>query len=52
MRLPEGSQIQSGIVGLQTYNGVVYPGGANQIQILNFSDRAGLIPIAPRSPIH
>ncbi len=50
-QVPEGMQIQSGIVGPQILNGITYPGGANQIQILNFSDRANLIPIGPRRPI-
>ena len=31
--------------GHQEYNGIVYPGGGNQVQILNSSDRQRLIPI-------
>ena len=43
--VPEGTQIQVGIVGPQTSNNVLYPGGGNQVQILNYADRAKLIPI-------
>jgi hypothetical protein len=43
--VPEGTMIQYGTVGPQTYNGVTYPGGAPQIQILNYADRANLVPI-------
>lgn len=43
--VPEGTQIQVGIVGPQTFNNVLYPGGGNQVQILNYTDRANLIPI-------
>lgn len=43
--IPEGTPIQIGIVGPQKYQGINYLGGGNQVQILNFSDRANLIPI-------
>ena len=43
--IPKGTPIQTGIVGPQSYNGVIYPGGGNQVQILNYSDRANLIPV-------
>ncbi|WP_317217413.1 RHS repeat domain-containing protein, partial [Phocaeicola vulgatus] len=47
--IPEGIRIQVGIVGPQIYNGKIYEGGGNQIQILNYEDRAKLKPIgAPR----
>lgn len=45
--VPEGAWIQYGITGPQTYGGITYPGGAPQIQILNYADRARLIPIGP-----
>jgi YD repeat-containing protein len=43
--IPEGVQVQVGKVGPQTHNGITYPGGGNQVQILNFEDRAKLQPI-------
>ncbi len=43
--VPEGTRIQIGDVGPQTYKGILYPGGGNQVQILNYSDRAKLIPL-------
>ena len=43
--IPEGVRIQVGIVGPQIYNGKIYEGGGNQIQILNYEDRAKLKPI-------
>ena len=50
--IPEGVQIQRGVVGPQTFEGQVYPGGGNQIQILNYSDRAKLIPVGKPRPIN
>ncbi len=49
--VPEGTQIQVGTVGPQEFNGITYPGGGNQVQILNYSDRALLIPDGPPRPI-
>jgi hypothetical protein len=43
--IPEGVQIQRGTVGPQVFEGTVYSGGGSQVQILNYSDRAKLIPI-------
>ncbi|WP_430876356.1 RHS repeat domain-containing protein [Gilliamella sp. G0441] len=43
--IPEGTRVQIGTVGPQTYNGITYEGGGNQVQILNYEDRAKLIPI-------
>ncbi len=43
--IPRGVPIQVGTVGPQTYNGIQYSGEGNQVQILNYSDRAKLIPI-------
>jgi len=42
----EGSPIpiQESVVGPQEYAGVTYPGGATQLEILNYEDRARLIP--------
>ena len=50
--IPEGIQIQVGVVGPQKYNNIVYPGGGNQVQILNFEDRASLIPVGPKNKIY
>lgn len=50
--IPEGTQIQIGIVGPQKYNNVLYPGGGNQVQILNFEDRLRLIPIGTKIKIY
>lgn len=48
--IPEGVRIQTGPVGSQISGGTIYPGGGNQVQILNYADRAELIPInKPRS---
>jgi hypothetical protein len=47
----KGVTIQEGVIGPQTFNGAFFPGGANQIQILNFADRAKLIPLGPKRPI-
>jgi RHS repeat-associated protein len=49
--IPEGVQIQDGIVGPQIQNGILYPGGANQVQILNYADRSKLVPVGPLRPI-
>lgn len=43
--IPEGVQVQIGPVGPQTQDGVLYPGGGSQVQILNYSDRAKLEPV-------
>ncbi|WP_323637308.1 hypothetical protein [Pectobacterium polaris] len=43
--IPEGVQIQVGPVGPQTSGGQLYPGGGSQIQILNYEDRAKLVPV-------
>ncbi|MFP1794340.1 RHS repeat domain-containing protein, partial [Lonsdalea quercina] len=43
--IPEGVQIQVGPVGPQTSGGKIYPGGGSQIQILNYADRAKLVPV-------
>lgn len=50
--IPEGVQIQRGTVGPQIFEGTVYSGGGSQIQILNYSDRAKLIPIGELRPIN
>jgi RHS repeat-associated protein len=50
-QVPAGVQIQTGIVGPQVEGGIVYPGGATQVQILNFADRARLIPIGAPRPL-
>mgnify|MGYP001491911323 FL=1 len=50
--IPEGVQIQRGTVGPQTFEGTVYAGGGSQVQILNYSDRAKLIPIGEPRPIN
>ncbi len=49
--VPPGVQIQVGPVGPQTLNGVTYPGGATQVEILNYSDRARLVPVGDPRPI-
>ena len=49
--VPEGTQIQIGTVGPQFENGVLYPGGANQVQILNYLDRSNLVPVGQPKPI-
>ncbi|MBP2168744.1 hypothetical protein J2125_001936 [Erwinia toletana] len=43
--IPEGVRVQIGPVGPQTSGGKFYLGGGSQIQILNYSDRAKLIPV-------
>ena len=43
--IPEGTRVQVGVVGPQTFQGITYEGGGNQVQILNFEDRAKLIPV-------
>lgn len=43
--IPEGTRVQIGSVGPQMHNGKLYKGGGNQVQILNFGDRAKLKPI-------
>ncbi len=50
---PAGSQIriQEGVTGAQEGSGVVYPGGATQLEILNFADRALLTPIGDPIPL-
>ena len=50
--IPEGVQVQEGIVGPQFEKGITYPGGANQVQILNYGDRSLLKPIGAVRPIH
>lgn len=50
--VPEGVQVQEGIVGPQFEKGITYPGGANQVQILNYGDRSHLKPIGAVRPIH
>ena len=47
----EVGEVQVGTVGPQTYNGMLYPGTGNQVQLLNYSDRAKLIPIGGRKQI-
>ena len=49
--VPQGTRVQVGTVGPQTYNGILYPGTGNQVQLLNYSDRAKLIPIGGRNQI-
>jgi RHS repeat-associated protein len=47
--IPEGVQLQHGMVGPQTHGCATYPGGGSQVQILNYEDRAKLVPVgAPR----
>jgi RHS repeat-associated protein len=49
--IPEGVQLQHGTVGPQEYGCALYPGGGSQVQILNYSDRAKLVPIGAPRPI-
>lgn len=49
--VPAGTRVQVGPVGPQTHQGVTYPGGANQVAILNDADRAQLRPIGAPRPI-
>lgn len=51
-KIPEGIRIQVGTVGPQKYKGKIYAGGGNQVQILNFEDRAKLVPIGKKRPIY
>lgn len=51
-KIPKGVRIQVGTVGPQQYKGKIYVGGGNQVQILNFKDRAKLIPIGKKRPIY
>ncbi len=50
-QIPEGVQLQHGTVGPQTYDCRLYPGGGSQVQILNYADRAKLVPIGAPRPI-
>jgi hypothetical protein len=43
--VPEGTRIQIGTVGPQKHNEILYLGGGNQVQILNYLDRDKLIQI-------
>ena len=43
--IPKGTRIQIGTVGPQEYNGIIYSGGGNQVQILNSIDKEKLVPI-------
>ncbi|MGN6667052.1 MAG: RHS repeat-associated core domain-containing protein, partial [Trinickia sp.] len=45
--VPEGVQVQRGTVGPQKCGCKLYPGGGSQLQILNFADRAKLVPVGP-----
>lgn len=49
--IPEGVQLQHGMVGPQTYGCATYPGGGSQVQILNYVDRAKLVPVGAPRPI-
>ena len=49
--IPEGVRVQEGIVGPQVENGVTYPGGGSQVQILNYGDRSLLTPVGNPTPI-
>jgi hypothetical protein len=49
--IPEGVQLQHGTVGPQTCACTLYPGGGSQVQILNYADRAKLVPIGKPRPI-
>lgn len=51
-KIPERIRIQVGTVGPQKYKGKIYAGGGNQVQILNFEDRAKLVPIGKKRPIY
>ena len=46
-KLPNGTRIQVGIVGVQEYNGVMYLGGSSQVEILSLPSGRGLIPVGP-----
>ena len=49
--IPEGVQLQHGMVGPQKHGCTIYPGGGSQVQILNYADRAKLVPIGAPRPI-
>lgn len=49
--IPKGVRIQTGITGPQIFNGVIYQGGAPQIQILNIIDKNKIIQIGKPRPI-
>ena len=51
-KIPEGIRIQVGTVGPQKYKGKIYAGGGNQVQILNFEDRAKMVPIGKKRHIY
>jgi hypothetical protein len=36
---------RTGIAGSQIYKGVLYPGGGNQVQIMNYVNRGKLVPL-------
>ena len=44
-RIPEGTRVQVGIAGPQEYKGIRYEGGGQQVELLNYEDRAKLEPI-------
>lgn len=50
--IPEGVQIQTGPVGPQVSGGKIYPGGGTQVQILNYKDRAKLVPVGKPRKIY
>lgn len=50
--IPEGVQIQLGPVGPQISGNNVYTGGGTQVQILNYKDRAKLVPIGKPRKIY
>ncbi|QBY27958.1 PAAR-like domain-containing protein [Citrobacter rodentium] len=50
--IPEGVQIQTGSVGPQVSGGKIYPGGGTQVQILNYRDRAKLVPVGKPRKIY
>jgi len=49
--IPEGVQLQHGVVGPQKHGCATYPGGGSQVQILNYVDRAKLVPVGAPRPI-
>jgi hypothetical protein len=46
-QVPEGVQLQHGTVGPKKCSCKIYAGGGSQVQILNYADRAKLIPVGP-----
>ena len=44
-RIPEGTRVQVGIAGPQEHKGIRYEGGGQQVELLNYEDRAKLEPI-------